>query len=75
MASVVSDPNGFRRIQWVGANGKRQQIRLGQLDKRTAERVKHRVESLVGVAFIAVGAVVHACLRPAEAGRKAGSPS
>src|SRR5436305_13058680 len=47
MASVVSDPNGRRRIQWTGANGKRQQIRLGQLDKRTAERIRLRIESLV----------------------------
>lgn len=50
MASVVSDPNGRRRIQWTGASGKRQQIRLGQLDKRTAERVRLRVESLISAA-------------------------
>jgi integrase len=50
MASLVSDPNGRRRIQWVGANGKRQQIRLGQVDKRMAERIRLRIESLVSAA-------------------------
>jgi integrase len=47
MASVVSDPNGFRRIQWKAADGKRQQIRLGRIDKRMAERVCLKIETLV----------------------------
>src|SRR4051794_31973665 len=50
MASVVSDHGGRRRIQWVGANRKRQQIRLGQLDKRMAERVRLKIETLISAA-------------------------
>jgi hypothetical protein len=56
MASVISDPNGHRRVQWMGAGGKRQQIRLGQLDKRTAERIKFKIESLVSA--VATGILV-----------------
>src|SRR5205823_5400393 len=56
MASVVSDPNGRRRIQWKNATGKRQQIRLGRLDKRMAERVRLRVESLVSAVSTGIAA-------------------
>lgn len=54
MASLISDPNGLRRIQWADVDGKRHQIRLGQLEKRTAERIKHRIESLVSAAATAM---------------------
>jgi integrase len=47
MASVVSDSNGTRRIQWKAADGKRNQIRLGRIDKRNAERVCLKIETLV----------------------------
>jgi integrase len=46
MASLVSDPNGCRRIQWKAADGNRKQIRLGRVEKRTAERIRLRIETL-----------------------------
>lgn len=47
MASIVNDPNGRRRIQFVAADGKRRTIRLGKLSRRIAESIKVRVEDLV----------------------------
>jgi hypothetical protein len=37
MASIVNDPNGRRRIQFVSPDGKRKTIRLGKIDRKTAE--------------------------------------
>ena len=48
MASISSDPNGRRRIQFFDGDGKRQTIRLGKISKRNAEAVKSKVEDLVG---------------------------
>ena len=47
MASISNDPNGRRRILFVGADGKRHSIRLGKVSLRSAESVKVKVEDLV----------------------------
>src|SRR3984885_13411120 len=47
MASV-SNQRGRRTVQFIGTDGKRQTIRLGKCDQRTAEGVKLHVERLVG---------------------------
>ena len=47
MASISNDPNGRRRILFIGANGKRQAIRLGKVPLRYAESTKVKVEDLV----------------------------
>lgn len=46
MASISTDGNGNRTIQFVGSDGKRRSIRLGDVPKRMAESVKTRVEHL-----------------------------
>jgi integrase len=47
MATIVNDPNGRKRIQFVDADGSRRTIRLGKCDKRTAESVCRHVEALL----------------------------
>ena len=47
MASIVDDPNGRRRIMFIGADGKRRTIRLGKTDRKTAESVCRHVEALL----------------------------
>ncbi len=47
MASVVSDPNGRKRILFVDSDGARRTIRLGKVDIKTAEAIKIKVEALV----------------------------
>ena len=47
MASIVNDPNGRRRIQFVSPDGKRKTIRLGKVDRKTAEGVCRQVEHLL----------------------------
>lgn len=47
MASIVNDPGGRRRIQFVAPDGKRPSIRLGKCSQRSAESVKYRVEQLL----------------------------
>ena len=47
MASVIDDPNGRRRIQFVSPDGKRKTIRLGKIDRKTAEGVCRQVEHLL----------------------------
>lgn len=49
MASVIDDPNGRRRIQFVAPDQKRKTIRLGKIDRRTADGVARHVESLLTV--------------------------
>ncbi|MBE3123764.1 MAG: phage integrase SAM-like domain-containing protein, partial [Planctomycetes bacterium] len=47
MASVSYDPKTERRtVQVTGIDGKRRSIRLGRVDKRTAENVKRFIENL-----------------------------
>ncbi len=47
MASVANDPNGRRRIQFIGLDGKRKTLRLGKLPKRDAESVCRHVENIL----------------------------
>ena len=47
MASIVNDPNGRRRVQFVSPDGKRKTIRLGKIDRKTAEGVCRQVEHLL----------------------------
>jgi len=47
MASIVNDPNGRRRIQFVSPDGKRKTIRLGKIDRKTAEGICRHVEALL----------------------------
>ena len=47
MASIVDDPNGRRRIMFIGADDKRRTIRLGNLDRKSAESVGRHVEALL----------------------------
>lgn len=46
MASIARDPNGRRRILFIGADDKRRTIRLGKTTQRAAETVAIRVDSL-----------------------------
>ena len=48
MASLCNDRNGNRRILFVDGDGNRKCIRLGKIDKRTAEAVLRHVENLLG---------------------------
>ena len=47
MASVVNDPNGRKRILFIGADGERRPIRLGKVSVKQAEAFKVKVEQLV----------------------------
>ncbi len=47
MASISNDPNGLRRILFIGADDRRKTIRLGKVSTRYAESVKVKVEDLV----------------------------
>ncbi|MBY0456723.1 MAG: site-specific integrase [Gemmataceae bacterium] len=46
MASIVDDPNGRRRILFVGPDSKRRTIRLGKIDRKSAESIFRHVEAL-----------------------------
>jgi len=48
MASLCNDRNGNRRILFVDGAGNRKCIRLGKVDKRSAEVVLRHVENLLG---------------------------
>ena len=48
MASLVDDPNGRRRILFVGPDTKRRTIRLGKIDRKGAESICRHVEELLG---------------------------
>lgn len=47
MASLSRSPDGRFLVQFVDTNDKRKSIRLGKVDKRTAEATRLRVESLL----------------------------
>lgn len=47
MASVIDDPNGRRRIQFVAPDQSRKTIRLGKIDRRAAESICRHVEALL----------------------------
>ncbi len=47
MASVVNDPDGRKRIQFFGRDGRRQTVRLGVMTKKAAQGVCLRIEHLL----------------------------
>jgi integrase len=51
MATIGNDPNGRRRILFVGSDGKRRTIRLGKTTKRDAETAKMHIERLVSASI------------------------
>lgn len=51
MASISTDVNGNRTIQFVACDGKRRSIRLGKMPLRNVEAVKVRVEALNSANF------------------------
>jgi hypothetical protein len=57
VASVINDPNGRKRLQFIGTEGARRTIRLGKATIRQAEAVKFRVEQLVLASTGATGVV------------------
>src|SRR5256885_1683010 len=46
MASVINDPDGRRRIQFFGRDGRRRTIRLGKLSRQNADFCRMKVEDL-----------------------------
>jgi integrase len=52
MASVVDDPNGRKRILFVGSDGKRRAIRLGKVSAKQADAFKVKVERLVAAQIV-----------------------
>ena len=46
MASISTDENGNRTIQFVAGDGRRKSIRLGKVSLRLAREVKTRMENL-----------------------------
>ena len=57
MASVISDKNGRKRIQFVAAGGSRKAVRLGRATMRQAEGVKVKIEQLVLAATGVTGVI------------------
>ena len=51
MASISKEQNGGRRIQFIGADGKRHTIRLGKVSQRYTEALKVKVEDLVSASI------------------------
>src|SRR6516165_6376423 len=47
MASVVNDPNGRRRILFVAPDESRKSIRLGKIDRKSADAIARHVEALL----------------------------
>ncbi|MCI0704963.1 MAG: hypothetical protein L0241_28210, partial [Planctomycetia bacterium] len=47
MASISTDPNGNRTIQFVGSDRKRRSIRLGKVPLKNAEAVQRKVETII----------------------------
>lgn len=47
MASITREPNGRRKIQFAGIDGKRHSVRLGKVSQRDAEGFKRKVETLL----------------------------
>src|SRR5579884_258358 len=47
MASIANDPGGRRRVLFVAPDGSRKTIRLGKIDRKSAESVCRHVEALL----------------------------
>src|SRR5579884_2692460 len=52
MASIGTDPNGYRRILFVARDGSRKTIRIGKTTRRQAEAFKVKVEQLIAAAVL-----------------------
>ena len=52
MASVINDPNGRKRILFIGADGKRRPIRWGKVSMKDALTVRGHVEELLAAATL-----------------------
>ena len=50
MASVIDDPNGKKRIQFVAGDGGRKTIRLGDMSMKQARSFNVHVEDLIAAA-------------------------
>jgi hypothetical protein len=50
MASIIDDPNGRKRIQFVAGDGSRKTIRLGQMSRKQANAFNVYVEDLTAAA-------------------------
>jgi integrase len=48
MASIGSDPNGFKRVLFVAPDSKRKTVRLGKATMKQAMAFKVKVEALIG---------------------------
>src|SRR5262245_13822327 len=48
MASIANDPGGRRRILFVAPDGSRKTIRLGKIDRKSAESICRHAEALLG---------------------------
>src|SRR5690348_15782799 len=51
MASISSDKNGNRTVQFVAGDRKRRSIRLGAIPKKDANAIKAKVEALNAAAI------------------------
>lgn len=47
MASVVNDPNGKKRILFVGPDEARKTIHLGKCDRKSADSICRHVEAIL----------------------------
>src|SRR6516162_4101443 len=47
MASIVNDPNGRKRILFVAPDESRKTIRLGKIDRKSADSIARHVEALL----------------------------
>jgi hypothetical protein len=54
MASIVRDPGGRRRIQYMDGRGGKKTIRLGKVEQRHAEVVRTKVEALLSAKITGV---------------------
>ena len=47
MASISTDNNGNRRLQFTAPDGKRRTIRFGKVTKKVADQVRYHVEEII----------------------------
>ncbi len=53
MASLIHDPDGRKRIEFtLSKNGVRHTIRLGRIDKRSAEAIHGRIEHIISLKVV-----------------------
>jgi hypothetical protein len=52
MASVTCLPDGKKRVQFIAPGGARRTLHLGAVDKRHAETVRVRVESILSAKMV-----------------------